>query len=410
MFDYFKSFLNITGNVDEKVIASYLFLTSIGEKINVNFKDLFDHVVDIEAMFRTLPEKSELRGSFLETVKANLENWPDIFCKLFPSYLHTYIPHTLIDAGKKDMVKALFARILADYKDNRETFIWIISNGDSYNFYNEIKPSEEKVLVDMLHILGIVNRNIERKKNATHNRKIANSICSYVFKEERLDKYMFRVGVDEKENKEIKDNALKLYYFLENIPLLEAGIFSRIKNKLQEKYPDFRAIIEKPIETVKKGTMVTRVAMEKKQEEKNHIETVEIPKNSRDIGAAIALGDLSENAEYKYGKEMQERLNVQLGKLKKEIGDAVVFEPTDLNLVKISFGTKSTLLNTDTNETVVYTILGPWESNPDANIISYLSPLGESLCGFEVNDTIKFEINNKEYNYKVLKIEKSDLI
>ena len=82
----------------------------------------------------------------------------------------------------------------------------------------------------------------------------------------------------------------------------------------------------------------------------------------------------------------------------------------NLNLDKISFGTKVTLLNLDTNENIVYTILGPWESDSDKNIISYQAPLADELLGAEKDEELHFEINGTQHNFKVLSIEASELI
>ena len=93
-----------------------------------------------------------------------------------------------------------------------------------------------------------------------------------------------------------------------------------------------------------------------------------------------------------------------------EINNAQVFNKDNINLGEISFGTKVTLLNMDTNQNVVYTILGPWESDPDNNIISYQAPLAAEMLGAEKDDELHFELNGTKHNYKVLSIEASDLI
>ena len=49
--------------------------------------------------------------------------------------------------------------------------------------------------------------------------------------------------------------------------------------------------------------------------------------------------------------------------------------------------------------------MGPWESDPNENIISYLSPFGKNLIGAKPGDTLEFEINEIPYKYKVKKIE-----
>ncbi|MBO7093413.1 MAG: GreA/GreB family elongation factor, partial [Spirochaetia bacterium] len=97
-------------------------------------------------------------------------------------------------------------------------------------------------------------------------------------------------------------------------------------------------------------------------------------------------------------------------KLKEEIGKAQVFDKSKLNLNKVSFGTKVTMLNLDTDKNVVYTILGPWESDPEKNIISYKAPLGLELMDSEKDEELHFEINGTRHNIKVVAIEASEFI
>jgi transcription elongation GreA/GreB family factor len=81
-----------------------------------------------------------------------------------------------------------------------------------------------------------------------------------------------------------------------------------------------------------------------------------------------------------------------------------VIESKSVNTKEISFGTKVTLTTKD-GKKEVYSIFGPWESDPNNNIISYLSPLGDKLLGNKVGSDLNFSINEREYNYKVESIE-----
>lgn len=404
MLGYFENFLKAEGNADEKVICSWLLLDKIGCKLNRTFADVFTQIQDVAATFRAIPERqSELRKEFLEKVKALIPEWPDIYCKLFPCHLSSaYIPDALIKAGHTDKVQDVFSKILEDFKTDRESYVWICRHGDEYDFFKELKPAEEKILTDMLHLLDITNREIANKKNAQANRKIGKQIEQYIFKEERLENYL--MGTDQK-------NAKIMISLLEGVTGLNPNIVPDFKKKLKAKYPNIMFDSERPIEAVSRGgNLVTEAGMDKKQQELKYILEVEIPKNSKEIGEAIALGDLSENAEYKFGKEKQDMLNITAKKLKEEIGKAQVFDKSKLNLNKVSFGTKVTMLNLDTDKNVVYTILGPWESDPEKNIISYKAPLGIELLDSEKDEELHFEINGTQYNFRVLSIEASELI
>ena len=403
MLGYFESFLKLNGNADEKVICSWLLLEKIGSKLNESFADIFSRIADVQATFRAIPERqTELRKEFLEKVKISIPEWSDIYCQLFPCYLSSFIPGSLMAEGYTEKVKAVFKKILDDFKTYRESYVWICKNGGEYDFFQDLKPAEEKVLTDMLHLLDIINREIANKKNAPANRKIGKQIEQYLFKDNRLEDFL--MSADQKK-------AKLMISLMEGVANLNPNIVPDFKKKLKAKYPEIVFDSERPMEIISRSeNLVTEAGMARKQKELKNILEVELPKTAKEIGEAIALGDLSENAEYKFGKEKQEMLNNAAKKLKEEIDKAQVFDKSKINLNKVSFGTKATMLNLDTDQNVVYTILGPWESEPEKNIISYKAPLGIELLDAEKDEELHFEINGTKYDLKVLAIEASDLI
>jgi transcription elongation factor GreA len=130
----------------------------------------------------------------------------------------------------------------------------------------------------------------------------------------------------------------------------------------------------------------------------------EVPANSREIAYALSLGDLRENAEYKAAKEKQEQLNTQAAKLKEEIERAQLFDPNSVSTSKVSFGTRVVLHNESNGCKEEYTILGPWESDPANNIISYLSPFGSAILNRAAAERFDFAINNEKVSYLVEQI------
>ena len=142
--------------------------------------------------------------------------------------------------------------------------------------------------------------------------------------------------------------------------------------------------------------MVTADKYTEKQLQLTHIMEVEVPANSKEIAYALSLGDLRENAEYKAAIEKQDILNSQVAKLKSEIERAQIFDPESVNTIRVSFGTKVALLNESTGKEEEYSILGPWESDPENRIISYLSPFGGAILNKKVGEKFNFSINNEE--------------
>ena len=413
MLDYFYNIYRTTGSLGEKV-CSWLILDNTDSSPSESFAEFYRQIQDVTETFSEIPEKqTSLRDAFLKKINEAVPEWPDIYCTLFPYHLDPFIPDTLIKAGHEEKIKEVFKKILDKYKANKKQFVWICEHENDYPFIKELMPDQEKIITEMIWLLDTTNRDIasKNKKNSVDDQKISKKIEQYLFAP--LDKKNkasgnriapFILDVDKK-------NAKQMLFRLEGIAGLDYKILEGIKDQLKDKYPDLVIESEQPLEVVySSGLIVTQSGLDKKKEELKYIMEVEIPKNSKEIGEAIARGDLSENAEYKYGKEKQEQLNNAVGKLTEEINNAQVFDKATLNLDKVSFGTKVTLLNLDTNEKTVYTILGPWESDSEKNIISYQAPLADELLDAEKDEELHFEINGTQHNIKVLSIEASELI
>ena len=122
----------------------------------------------------------------------------------------------------------------------------------------------------------------------------------------------------------------------------------------------------------------------------------------------MALGDLKENAEYHAARERQTLLSAAVTTLNKELESATVIEKSDVDKSKVSFGTTVTLINNTDGKTETYTILGPWESDPVNDVISYLSPFGDKLMGSKAGEKLKFTINERKCDYLVKAIKLAD--
>ena len=46
-------------------------------------------------------------------------------------------------------------------------------------------------------------------------------------------------------------------------------------------------------------------------------------------------------------------------------------------------------------------ILGAWDSDPDNNILSYLTPLGQRLLGKKIGETVETEVEGNVQSWKI---------
>ncbi len=126
------------------------------------------------------------------------------------------------------------------------------------------------------------------------------------------------------------------------------------------------------------------------QERARQVGTVEIVENAREIEAARALGDLRENSEYKFALEKRSRLQSELKTLSDQLAKARLISPDQISTFEVGVGSVVELLDLKNNKSVVYTILGQWDADVDAGILSSQSKFAEAMFGLKKGDTLKF--------------------
>jgi transcription elongation factor GreA len=104
------------------------------------------------------------------------------------------------------------------------------------------------------------------------------------------------------------------------------------------------------------------------------------------IEEARQLGDLKENAEYHAAKEDQANIGRRIADLEDLITRVVIIDPATLTHDKISFGSTVKLIDVDTENEIVYTIVSSSHSNPEIGNISFHSPLAKQLLGKSEGD------------------------
>ncbi len=139
-------------------------------------------------------------------------------------------------------------------------------------------------------------------------------------------------------------------------------------------------------------------------EDLQRLKSVERPKNVRDIEEARAHGDLSENAEYHAAKDRQSLLDVQIRELEDRIARAQVIDISRLSGDKIVFGATVKLVDDDTDEDIVYQIVGEHEADPREGRISLGSPVARSLIGRRVGDLVEVRTPAGVRNFEVLDV------
>lgn len=150
----------------------------------------------------------------------------------------------------------------------------------------------------------------------------------------------------------------------------------------------------------------TAEGLKKLKAEIEQLERIERPKLSALIGAAIDLGDLSENAEYHAAKESQGLMEARISKLKNELSIARVIDGSTLDISKALILSKVKIKNVKNGMEVEYTLVAGNEADLKLRKISVESPIGKGLLGKSVGDIAPVETPNGIVEFEIIAISR----
>jgi transcription elongation factor GreA len=105
------------------------------------------------------------------------------------------------------------------------------------------------------------------------------------------------------------------------------------------------------------------------------------------LKAAIEMGDLSENADYKAAKEDQGFLEGRIQEIQNILSKAEIADLTDIKEGIVQIGSTVVIQEAEDPEET-FTIVGAKEANAREGKISYESPLGSALLGKQAGDKV----------------------
>ncbi|HEX9165238.1 MAG TPA: GreA/GreB family elongation factor [Gemmatimonadales bacterium] len=110
------------------------------------------------------------------------------------------------------------------------------------------------------------------------------------------------------------------------------------------------------------------------------------------IATAVEMGDLRENSEYKAALERQQFVQARLGQLHQRMHQLHQLSGTEAALDRVGLGSQVTVLDLDTSDTDVYTVVLAEMMDIDAGHISLASPLGRALKDRQVGEEVMLRL------------------
>ena len=142
---------------------------------------------------------------------------------------------------------------------------------------------------------------------------------------------------------------------------------------------------------------------EELKRELDELVSVKRPELARKLKAAVAEGDLKENADYHDAKEQQAFLEGRIQYLENIVRSAEIIEnngPSDY----VRLGSEVTIVEEGSEQEEVYIIVGAAEANPREGKISHESPIGAALLDHKKGDKVRAKTPGGEMIFKIKKI------
>jgi transcription elongation GreA/GreB family factor len=165
---------------------------------------------------------------------------------------------------------------------------------------------------------------------------------------------------------------------------LESFQREALTNALHLRFPALRGEQESQV------IYSTPEAIEARRQELANLVKQEIPANRKAIEEARAMGDLRENFEYKAARQRHEYLSSRQAQLERDLSLARPIDVANIDLATVRIGTSVELAPADgSGATRTITILGPWDSKPEDDVLAYESDLAKALLGKTPGDTVE---------------------
>lgn len=153
-----------------------------------------------------------------------------------------------------------------------------------------------------------------------------------------------------------------------------------------------------------KSVQLTQEGLDELQAELKVLKEETLPNAIKRVTAAMAHGDLSENAEYHDAKEEQRFVETRISELEDIMERAVVVKQTK-SIVAIGVGSMVKVEITGKSKTEkMFHIVGEYEANPLEGKISSVSPIGKALFGKKKGDQVVVHAPAGEITYTIISV------
>ncbi len=285
----------------------------------------------------------------------------------------------LIQGGKLDQLKETLARLISHHQASSELLLWL-ARERSDSFADILGPEVFRAMLTAM----------ERDQ---FNERRSNRLRDFILDDQTL--LIELIGSADLEVIKDLTRALQLSPCFDDMD--KRSLLARIVKS----YPAVQSMISGEQTKQEATFIVSWESLERRKNEYQELVQKTIPANSKEIAIARSYGDLRENHEYKAAKEMQKILMRRKSELETQLVRARGTDFLNPRTDVVSIGTRVELTDLDQNHRENFSVLGAWDSEPEAGVISYLTPVAQALLNHKVGEEIEIEMDSAKKRYRI---------
>ena len=318
--------------------------------------------------------------------QAHPDTWVDTYLKLINETglrLVGELVQILIDTGHFDKFKGNLTKLISKREASTDLMLWMGKNR-SDSFADILGPDVFRAMM-----AAIENDRFQDRKTS----KLGDLILS---DQELITDLIGSADIELVEDLVRALQATNCFDDMDKRSLL---------GRIVKEFPSIQPMISGDQAREDNALIVSWPSLERRKLEYEELVKEKIPANSKEIAIARSFGDLRENHEFKAAKETQKLLLSRKGELEFDLTRARATDFSDATTDQVTVGNKVGVTNLETNKPETFIVLGAWDGDPDNQILSYLTPLGQAFLGKKPGEEAKLEFEDESRRYRIDTIE-----
>lgn len=332
------------------------------------------------------------------------EEWPETFESLLLEpdvMIRDELTTMLTEDGHENRIVSMVDEALANFRKFPHTFIWLSERSLTRGCkWLDGKISPPVIIERLLLLIDYLTSQAKRREKDESNwlRKVAGNAREII----RKNRYAyFKEHIAEAD----ESVAQSIYRRAQTNEGIDARTAADLTSFVRARFPDLFAVTTEETSIIPEGLLCLKASLERKQALLKRLIEIDLPTVVIEIETAREHGDLKENAEYHAARDRHKLLSAQTSELQEALHIAKPIELRDVKTDSIGFGTLFRIAPFGSDIVEEYVMLGPWESNPDDNVLSYQAPFARFFIGKKVDETIDVELPLHTGRYTIVSIQ-----